>query len=182
MYWENIPGMFNFDNIYQSMVNKFNNAIFIEIGAWKGKSAVFMAEEIKKSGKNIEFYTIDLFEYTPEYNQYKKKGDNHSFYEEFMENINPLKDFIKPIKGKSFEEANNFQDNSIDFLFVDGDHSYKGVKKDLESWFPKIKNAGIIAGHDYTEPSCGVKMAVDQFFLFTGIEINRSSWIFNKKI
>ena len=118
MYWEKIQGMFDFDNIYQDVVNKFNNSIFIEIGTWKGKSAMFMAEEIKRSGKNIKFYTIDLFEYINEYDQYKNDPMELSFYEEVVENINPLKDFIQLKKGKSYEIADDFDDNSIgSFLY-----------------------------------------------------------------
>ena len=177
MYWENIDGMFNFDNIYTDVVNQFNNAEFVEIGTWKGKSAVYMAERIKLSGKNIKFHTIDLFEYSPGCG-----STSSSFLNEVIVNIEPVKDYINIIKGKSYEVADNFEDDSLDFVFIDGDHRYKGVKKDLEAWYPKIKDSGIIAGHDYTEPSCGVKMAVDSYFLFTGISINRSSWIFKKDL
>lgn len=176
MYWEKIAGMFNFDNIYNDVIQKFNNTIFVEIGTWKGKSAVYMAEKIKISGKNIKFYTIDLFEYTPGYG-----SNSDSFLKEVQSNIEPVKDYINIIQGKSYEVADQFEDESIDFIFIDGDHSYLGVKKDLKSWYPKIKVGGIIAGHDYIEPSCGVKMAVDEFFLFTGISINKSSWIYKRE-
>lgn len=198
MYWEKIPGMFNFNNIYKERVKESypiyinprsgsgeikkdgGKPIFVEIGTWKGKSAVFMAEEIKNQGKEIDFYTIDLFEYSDGYHEFNPNRDNLSFYDEVLKNIDPVKDYINLIKGKSYEVAKRFEDGSISFLFIDGDHSYEGVKKDLNAWYPKIKSGGIIAGHDYTETSCGVKMAVDEFFLFTGIQINGSSWIFKK--
>lgn len=53
----------------------------------------------------------------------------------------------------------------LDFVYLDGDHSYKGVMEDLCAWFSKIRDGGIIGGHDYghmTHP--GVKKAVDEFF------------------
>ena len=61
MYWENLEGQFTFQILYSNMANKFNNAKFVEIGVWKGKSAVFMAEKIKESRKNIQFWAIDTF-------------------------------------------------------------------------------------------------------------------------
>ena len=62
MYWENIEGMFTFQLLYSNMIQRFpNNSVFVEIGTRKGKSSIFMAEKIKESGKNITFYTIDLF-------------------------------------------------------------------------------------------------------------------------
>lgn len=181
MYWENIHGMFNFDNIYTDMVKEFDNAIFVEIGTWKGKSAIYMAEEINKYNKNIKFYTIDLFEVREGYDKISDNVIGSSFYNEVLGNINPVKEYINIIKGNSSDIAKKFKDNSIDFLFIDGDHTYSGVKRDLENWFPKIKSGGVIGGHDYSEASSGVKMAVDQYFLFTGIKTDRSSWIFNKK-
>jgi hypothetical protein len=48
----------------------------------------------------------------------------------------------------SFEAHKLFKDNSIDFLFIDGDHLYNGFYSDLENFWPKIKIGGIICGHD----------------------------------
>lgn len=181
MYWEKIEGFFNFDNIYRQMVTQAkNDAIFVELGAWKGQSAVYMAEEIKSSGKKINFYAIDTFEGTPYEHDNDKDVINKTLYQTYIKNIEPVKNYIKTIKGNSNEVHSQFLDNSIDFLFIDADHTYAGVKNDLKNWFPKIKIGGIIAGHDYMEPTCGVRMAVDEFFLFTGIIINRTSWIYKK--
>jgi len=183
MYWESIQGFFNFDNIYSRMVySAKSESVFVEIGSWKGRSSVFMAEKIKESGKNIEFYVIDTFEGTENEHEEYDEIKNKSLYDVYLKNIDPVKSYIKTIRGSSLDVHSQFGDNSIDFLFIDGDHTYKGVRNDLRNWFPKVKSGGIIAGHDYTEPTCGVKMAVDEFFLFTGIEVNRSSWVFNKRL
>lgn len=68
--------------------------------------------------------------------------------------------------GDSAEQAEAFQDCAFDFVFIDADHSYEGVKNDIEAWYPKLKPSGFIGGHDYAnkgEP-CGmeVKRAVDE--------------------
>ena len=42
-------------------------------------------------------------------------------------------------------------DNTLDFCYIDADHSYDSVKNDLDIWLPKIKINGIICGHDYIE-------------------------------
>ena len=162
MYWEKIIGAFNFDNIYSDMILKYNNATFVELGTFNGRSAVFMAEKIKESGKNIKFYTIDI-----------------SWPDDIEKNLEPVKGYVTPIHGSSHILYKKFPDESIDFLFIDADHSYEAVKKDLELWYPKVKHGGVISGHDYTEP-CGVKMAVDAFFTFTNVGVSRTSWIYNK--
>ena len=162
MIYENIEGFFNFDNIYQRMVNEAKDgAVFAEIGTFKGKSAVFMAEAIKRSGKDIKWYVIDTFEGT--------EGE-------------PVKEFItETYVGDSKILHNRFPRESIDFLFIDGDHSYKGIKAYLDNWFHKVKRGGLIGGHDFTEPTCGVRIAVEQYFLFTGIVVDRTSWLYRKR-
>ena len=176
MYWENVQGFFDFNGIYDDAVNRFDNSIFVEVGTWKGRSAIYMAEKIKGSQKNIKFYTIDIFEYEGEYENFKTDSD--SFYEEVLQNIEPVKEFINVLKGCSLDVCNQFEDESIDFLFLDGDHSYEGVKNELELWFPKVKIGGIISGHDYSQP-CGVKQAVNEFFS-SGITKKGTSWLVNK--
>lgn len=51
----------------------------------------------------------------------------------------------------------------IDVLFVDGDHSYEGCKADIEHWYPKMKNDGVMLFHDCDETSPGVVQAVKEF-------------------
>jgi len=178
MYWEKIEGSFSFINFYEQMVNRFNNAVFVEIGAFKGQSIVYLAERVKELGKNIKLYTVDIFEYAEQQRPWAPNNElGISFYDEFLKNIEPMKDYITPIKGSSHEMYKKFEDESIDFLFIDGDHNYSAVKKDLEYWYPKVKKGGIISGHDYTWVDARVKMAVTQFFLFTGVfEAPGDSW------
>ncbi len=49
----------------------------------------------------------------------------------------------------SHEASRIIPDKTLDFCYLDADHSYKGVLNDLKLWVPKIKNGGIICGHDY---------------------------------
>jgi len=63
----------------------------------------------------------------------------------------------------SAEFASVTIDDSLDFVYIDADHSYEGCMRDLKWWAPKVRQGGIIAGHDYQYPP--VKKAVDQFFI-----------------
>lgn len=49
----------------------------------------------------------------------------------------------------SEEAVSNVPDQSLDFVFIDANHTYEAVKKDIEIWYPKIRHGGIITGHDY---------------------------------
>ncbi|MBU3591454.1 class I SAM-dependent methyltransferase [Polynucleobacter sp. 78F-HAINBA] len=78
------------------------------------------------------------------------------------------------IREKSWLAADQFQDESFDLVYIDGDHTYEGVVKDLAAWYPKVKKGGIICGDDIGWP--GVKKAVDEFF----IRLNKEYQIISK--
>jgi hypothetical protein len=104
MYWEKIEGWFTFHRLYQTIVNNSNNnSIFIEIGTWKGKSTVFMAEKIKESNKQIKFYAIDTFEGTNNEHENYDCIQTKTLYEEYLKNIEPVKDIVDPTTNKKIE-------------------------------------------------------------------------------
>ena len=71
---------------------------------------------------------------------------------------------VEIIQGKSTVEHKRFEDGDFDFIYIDANHSYDAVKKDLENWFPKLRSGGVFAGHDYCEKTgFGVIQAVDEF-------------------
>lgn len=57
--------------------------------------------------------------------------------------------------------AASFEDRSLDFVYIDGDHSFEGCKRDILAWAPKIRHGGVLAGHDYfNHPPFEVRRAV----------------------
>jgi predicted O-methyltransferase YrrM len=167
--YHKIPGWFSFPNLYKSMVERFEDgSIFVEVGTHLGKSISYLAVEIINSNKNISLYCVDKWEHLEnkltEQPELLSKNSNCNRYERFLKNIKPIENFIKPIKSSSTEAANNFADNSLDFVFIDARHDYDSVKADLDAWYPKLKPAGVFAGHDYDYPRWrGVVKAVDDF-------------------
>ena len=65
----------------------------------------------------------------------------------------------------SRDAVTSFPDNYFDWVYIDADHTYKGIKADLGLWWPKVKPGGFLAGHDYHEKASWVqvKKAVDEF-------------------
>lgn len=63
----------------------------------------------------------------------------------------------------------------LDFVFIDADHQYTGVREDLEFWYPKVRDGGLVGGHDYGHKHHrGVKTAVDEFFGRLGAKVTLS--------
>jgi len=168
---------FTYPELYTYMVNKFpTDSHFVEVGTWKGMSAAYMAVEIINSKKDIKFDCVDTWDFVPSQTEIPL----HMFddlYEVFLKNIEPVKDKITPVKALSWDGADFYEDNSLDFVFIDAAHDYESVKKDINAWFPKIKKGGVISGHDYTWCD-DVKKAVNEFFQNKTIYETEGCWVY----
>jgi predicted O-methyltransferase YrrM len=140
---------FDYEDVYRAAVaNAVDGSVLVEVGSWRGKSACFMAVEIINSGKNISFYCIDDW----------SQGDTMNA---FLTNTAPVKDNINLIVSKSWDAAFLFEDNSIDFCFIDASHDYDSKVKDIKAFLPKMKPDGFLCGHDYTPEMDGYNRTYD---------------------
>lgn len=139
------------------------NSIGVEIGVFRGEFSDIILEIVNPN----KLYLIDPWIGT--INSGDKNGENM----QYINGDNYYNDVILP-KYKNDERVNviksyskellNFEDDFFDWGYIDGDHTYDGVKFDLELLRNKIKNGGIILGHDYIKPRfTGVVMAVNEF-------------------
>jgi len=155
-FYENIHGWFSYDYVYKDMVAQADNGdLFVEIGSFKGKSTAYMCVEIANSGKRIRFDCIDPMKPLSHYSasaesQPEEWQDYH--IEGFHERLTPVAGLYNLHAMTSEEAVKLYEDNSIDFLLVDGDHSYQGVIKDIQNFFPKMKSGGLIVGDDAWSP------------------------------
>ena len=176
MIYENIHGWFDFANIYErQVINATNGSHFVEIGSWLGKSAAFMAERIKEEETDIRFDCIDTFEGSESGIELKTIPDGLNIFAKFQENMKPLKNYYNVFIGESAKLVDLYEDNSLDFVFVDANHEYKFVKQDISLWLPKVKIGGTLAGHDY---EFEVEKAVNE--LLPGAVRNNRSWVYDK--
>jgi predicted O-methyltransferase YrrM len=172
---------FTYPEVYSMVVNKFpTNSHFVEVGVWKGMSAAYMAVEIKNSGKNIRFDCVDTWDIVPTQSDIPETSYDN-LYEIFLNNIEPVKELITPVKSLSWDAAALYEDQSLDFIFIDAAHDYESVKKDINAWFPKLKKQGIIAGHDYASYAPGVVGAVNEFFTGKPIYGHQDCWIYQNE-
>ena len=119
-------------------------------------------------------------------------------YEEAKKRLAPYDCTL--IKKTSMEALDDFKDESLDFVYIDGNHKIKYIVEDIFEWYRKIKKGGVISGHDYLNlrnnpyrvMACHVKHAVDlmagiynvdYYVLGTnyGNRDKHRSWLFLKK-
>lgn len=87
---------------------------------------------------------------------------------------------VKIIRSLSMEALEQVEDGSLDFVFIDADHSYKAVKEDINGWSKKVRAGGIVSGHDYYvfpgSGNTGVIDAVNEYCRENGIELQTTEW------
>lgn len=170
---------------FKDLIEENDYNIIVEIGVRYGGFAFQLASAstVKK------FYAIDPYNYNAE-NQ-----DPNNSYESAKKLLLPLGN-VEIIRAKNEDVVGNFEDKSIDFVYIDGLHDYNSVKLDMNNWWPKIKDGGCMAGHDFHPVFWpGIVEAVLEFvyehhmrLFITGVgdlvgetDANMASWYFLKE-
>ncbi len=140
----------------------------IEVGSWMGASTCFIAGGLKGAAK---IYAVDNFqglstcgEDAAWYNRHFRSLGHNSTLEIFKKNFADLgfNDRAEPVVSDSLAAAQQLAalKGQIDFIFIDGDHSYEACKADILAWSPYVKRGGVIAFHDFGSRADGVTRAI----------------------
>ncbi len=140
-------------------------------GAEIGVLAGTYAEILHQSIPNLFLYAIDPWVCSDDYHDYRRWKIINQAYEEAVKKLSPYHNKI--IRMTSMDAVKDFADESLDFVYIDGNHKYDFVKQDLEAWTPKVKKSGVVAGHDYyvSTRNRGVIEAVDEYIKEHGYEL-----------
>lgn len=153
-----------FCQLYDLASNVPENGRIIEIGAGAGCSMVTMGIASKSNEKKISLISIDPFNYE-KYREYGGNISKENALAQFTDNMKFWGLDVKLLRECSALACKKIEDKSIDLLFIDGNHQYSQVKADIINYSPKMKDGGILCGHDYRKGICdGVVKAVDEIF------------------
>jgi hypothetical protein len=133
-----------------------NKDLVVELGTARGLSSIILASHVNK------VVTIDSYKFLDlgiEEQKLTKRESNRIY--KIVKNYLRLGRNIESIKSDSVEASKDFEDESIDLLYIDANHTYKGVKSDFYSWFSKVKIGGFILFHDYSSTYKGIKRFID---------------------
>jgi hypothetical protein len=120
-----------------------------EIGVYKGE----FTEKFAKEG--LKIYGIDPWLAYKNYNEFDNQGlgrfqkRQDFLYEHSKRVLAPYGDKAVLVRKTSMEAVEDFADNSLDFVYIDGHHGFRYVAEDLCEWSQKVRPGGVIAGHDY---------------------------------
>ena len=145
---------------FVDLINEKKYRIGAEIGVRSGAYSKYL---IENSNLTILF-SIDPWEKNPELRDGAK-----AMYATACENLKNSR--CKMLKNYNEKIIDEFKDGSFDFVYIDAQHDYDSVKKDIANWYPKLISGGIMAGHDFLNPDYGVQAAVYEFCNEHGIEV-----------
>lgn len=146
----------------------------VEVGVCDGRYSKVLMDTIP----GLRLFGIDpYFEYDGDSkNRHQEHHDKH---------LHNARAILMPLKGyslilsRSVDAVELFQDNSLDFVFIDANHTYEAVKEDITTWYPKVRSGGVLSGHDYypfKSGKGGVIPAVTDFIERTGEELQTTEW------
>jgi hypothetical protein len=149
----------------------------VEIGVDRGQ----LSEALLGVFPDLRLHMIDLWGEYPDGSHYRTTGDvraarSQRKWDEIYANAKERLAFAgsravfhRMTSNSAASEADSLGigDGTLDFVFVDGDHSYEGCRNDILNWAPKVKADGVFGGHDWDNPKCGrvrdgVQRAVEQ--------------------
>ncbi|MEO7048912.1 MAG: class I SAM-dependent methyltransferase [Ferruginibacter sp.] len=171
-YWREIDKnaekpMFDFEEQYQRFANELPDGCRIaEVGVSNGKSALFLASKLAEQGKEFEMDMIDNLDYGKDF---QMKVILQNIVNSGIPNINFIpKDSLNACAG--------YPDDLFDMVYLDSSHLYQETKSEIRCWVHKIKNGGILAGHDanYQEVLDAIQHTVPLEIL--NIEETKHNW------
>lgn len=139
-------------------LNDMRNITVAEIGVWEGNHARILQEQLDID----EIYLIDPYDAYEDYEENKSEVEKMRDAEQEAHKKLKKYDNIEWIKEYSHVASEQI-DTELDYVYVDGNHKYEYVKRDIEEYYKKLKPGGVIAGHDFCLPWTGVIEAVTEF-------------------
>lgn len=170
MDFEEVPGWFDYAPLYDRLIQEApDNSRIVELGNWHGRSLLHLAQRVRESGKKIQLFGVDWGHGTqtlPDGIAKTRQDGRENTAACLAENLQRFgfSDIVTQIVCSSEIGASLFPEQSLYCVFIDADHTYDSVRRDIELWLPKIQLGGVLAGHDYDWDTEDVKKAVMDFF------------------
>ena len=115
----------------------------VEIGVEQG----VYSEVLCKANPELKLYGVDSYKTYATYRDHTRQGKLDRFYNATLEKMKPYN--YQLIKKFSMDAVKDFEDESLDFVYIDGNHDFQYATNDIVEWGKKVRKGGIISGHDY---------------------------------
>lgn len=134
-------GRDNLATLFAELRFKTGAEVGVETGAY--------SEILLKNNPGLKLYSIDPWKAYNGFRDYTVQDKLDSLYKEAKARLAPYN--CKIVRKFSQNAVKDFADNSLDFVYIDGNHSFLNIASDIIAWTKKVRVGGIISGHDYAK-------------------------------
>ena len=170
-----IDGWFSEDEgrWYARFARGLHGGVFVEVGSWKGRSTSFIGAICNANGTRL--VCVDHWRGSSDVlaARYAAALAVEDVERTFRDNMRALGIVVDVIAAPSAEAAQQLDPASVDRVFLDASHDRASVAEDLRVWSTRLRDGGILAGHDYAEKHPEVRAAVDDHARAEGLVVRR---------
>lgn len=159
--FDNTEGMVNFEEavLLYCLAKEIDTGCVIEVGSYRGRSTVFLARG-SMAGASVPVFAVDPHrEFMGVLGGVFGPRDRTAFYEAMLKN--ECSEIVSLINLSS-EQFSTSWTTAISLLWVDGDHSYEGVKRDFNCWAPNLSSDALVAFDDAADPNLGPRQLINE--------------------
>lgn len=195
---EDLQGWFGHGDVLDEIIDYLKPNFIIEVGTWKGASAIHMLERMKIHNKDCVIICVDTWLGSPEHrmnlkwrDDLKLKNGRPQLYEQFMYNVYSKghSENVLPIPLPADLAATLLQNFGllVPVIYIDGAHDEFNVSNDINNYWKLLIPGGVIVGDDYSSDWPGVVSAVENFYttneddIVGGLQTKGNKWIIQKK-
>ena len=121
----------------------------VEVGVYEGEFAVDILRQCENVSK---YYMIDPWKHLADWN--KPANQDDSRFEQMFQSMKSKTDFAQSrrviLRGRTVDVIDQVSDGELDFAYIDGDHTLRGITIDLTRVYPKVRVGGFIGGDDFS--------------------------------
>ena len=152
-------------NVTRDILTKWAHELGFKIGVEVGVAGGIFSRVICETNPQMKVYGVDPWE---SYSDYEVGGTPEEFakYEHRARKRLASYTNYEILKEYSVTALQKFEDNSVDFVYIDANHREPFISEDVNGWYKKVKIGGILSGHDYVRLKkgyCDVRSAVHTF-------------------
>lgn len=154
------------------LLNADKPIVGIEIGVDEGVTTEYLLQSLPK----LTLHGVDPYSDYVDWSKVVVTGQEN-VYPKMLDKMKPFADRFTFHRKTSDDAVSLFADESLDFIFIDGIHTYEQVLKDCENYWPKLKPNGLFCGHDFN----GIQQVKNAVIEFSN-RINKSISLTNQDV
>lgn len=164
------PSPIEIPNVNRKELARLFRRLNFRVGAEIGVESGLYSRDLCKCNPRAKVYLIDAWAAYRGYREHVTQAKIDSLYEKALERLGGF-DNYEVIRKFSMEAVKDFEDESLDFVYIDGNHGLEWAVPDIGFWSRKVKRGGIVSGHDYIRrEGVHVVQAVQSYVYCYGIK------------